>query len=644
MTRRYRWLLPLALFLLNLWIAGRLLTVEYLDQMGSIEGSRIALSRWMLENWRDLSWFPLWYGGIPFHNTYPPLCHAITAALAGLTGFTPALAYHVVIAILYALGPVALFWLALRFSGSRVYSFAAALFYSLVSPVAFLIPAVARDLGSVWRPRRLQCLILYGEGPHVVALTLLPVALLLVIVAWEKHRPGWWLLAVLGVSSVMLTNWLGAVEFGLAVGAWLLATPGKSWWKQWLWTIVVVVCAYAISIFWIPPETVLAFAGSSEFRAGGYTLMNWRILALLAAAILGLVCMLWLFRRFAVPAHARFAILFASPALLVTLSAISAEPQVMPHRMRFQLLVEMGIALLFGLAVKAVFDRFSQRARAILACLLLALCAYPAARYASYARKLIRPVDINTTVEYQEAKWLESRLPGERVFVPGSVSFFLNAFTDVPQFAGGFDPGSINPLFAAVHYQVLSGQNAGAREGEVAVLWLKAFGVGAVAVGGPRSREYYKTFRNPRKFDGLLPEVWRDGDDAIYSVPRRSSSLAHVMRVADLPARQPVHGLDVEPVQPYVAALENPSYPLAEMRWHNRHSAVISSRMEKDQIVSVQLTYHPGWRATVNGQPRRVYGDQLGQLVIEPQCQGSCIVEIHYNGLIEMLLAPQLHL
>jgi hypothetical protein len=632
MTHLRRWLLPLALFLLNLCVAGRLITIEYLDQMGSIEGSRIALARWMLENWRDLSWFPLWYGGIPFHNSYPPLCHAITAALAGLTGFTPALAYHVVIAMFYALGPVALYWLALRLSGSRVYSFASALFYSLISPVAFLIPAIARDLGSAWNPRRLQCLVTYGEGPHVLALTLLPIALLLVVVAWEKRRAGWWLLAALGVSSVMLTNWLGTVELALAVGAWLFATPGRSWWKQWLWTVGVAVCAYAISIFWIPPETVLAFAGSSEFRAGGYTLMNWWVLALLTAAILGLVAMLWLFRRFAISSYARFAILFASPALLITLSALWAEPQSMPHRMRFQLLVEMGIALVFGLAVKTIFDRLSKRGRLILACLLLALCAYPAARYASYARRHIRSIDIGTTVEYQEAKWLESHLPGERVFVPGSVAFFLNAFTDVPQFAGGFDPGVINPDYAHVHYQVLSGQNAGEREGEAAVVWLKAFGVGAVAVGGPRSREHYKTFRNPRKFDGLLPEVWRDGDDAIYRVPRRSNSLAHVMRAADLPSRRPVHGLDIEPVQRYVAALENRSYPSAEMRWRNRHSAAISSDLERGQIISVQISFHRDWSATLNGEQRGVYGDNLGQLVIEPDCHGSCVVEIHYGG------------
>ena len=53
------------------------------------------------------------------------------------------------------------------------------------------------------------------------------------------------------------------------------------------------------------------------------------------------------------------------------------------------------------------------------------------------------------------------------------------------------------------------------------------------------------------------------GDDVIYRVPRRSAGLAHVMRQGDLAARQPVNGIDIEPVRPYVAALEDASRPLA---------------------------------------------------------------------------------
>ena len=627
--------LALALFLGNLWLVRGLLTIEYLRHMGSIEGARIALSRWMLENWRDLSWFPLWYGGIPFENAYPPLWHATVAAAAAVTGFTPAHAYHVAIAVAYALGPVTLFLLVLRMTGSRVYSSVTALLYSLLSPSAFLVPVLAQDMGSAWRPRRLQDLIVYGEGPHIAALTLLPLVLILLMLAFEKRRPIWWLLAALGISSVLLTNWLAATELIMMIAAWLLACPEKPWWKQWLGTAGLGAGAYAIAAPWIPPSTVWAFVHSDEFRAGGYTAQPASRVLVLAAALAGLFLLLRLFERWRAPAPLRFAILFLYPTFLITMSSIGSNPALTPHRLRFHLVMEMGIALLLGVGAGLAAERLPSQWKRYAACVLLAWCAYPAVRYAAYARRIIQPVNIAGTVEYQEAKWLQERVAGGRVFVPGSIRFFLNAFTDVPQFAGGFDPGVVNPLWAHVSYQILSGENAGSQEGEIAILWLKAFGIDAVAVSGPKSREAYRDYRNPRKFDGLLPEAWRDGDDVIYRVPRRSAGLAHVMRPGDLPARPSANGIDIEPVRPYVAALEDASLPPATLTWRSRHEAVIAAHMEKAEILSVQISYHPGWKASVSGQPRRVYGDNLGQLVVEPECDGACTVALQYNGGIE---------
>jgi len=196
----------------------------------------------------------------------------------------------------------------------------------------------------------------------------------------------------------------------------------------------------------------------------------------------------------------------------------------------------------------------------------------------------------------------------------------------------------LNPNWALVQYQILSGAGSGEKEGEVALTWLRAFGVDAVAVSGPESKETFKPFRNPRKFDGLLPELWRDNDDVIYAVPRRSSSLAHVIRRTDLPPRSPQNGIDMDAVRPYAAALEDPSLPVAAFRWSSNHTAAIDAPLQAGQILSVQVSYHPGWKAAVGGRPSRVYGDNLGQLVVEPQCQGPCTVELTWDGGVEMLL------
>ena len=137
-------LLAVLLFLMNAYVCRGLFGVEYLRHMGSIEAAYIGLSRYMLAHWRDLSWFPLWYAGVPAQNTYPPLLHWMVALAAFLRGISPAHAHHWVTAIFYCLGPVALFALTLRLSGSLRAAFIAGALYSALSPSAWLMPEVAR--------------------------------------------------------------------------------------------------------------------------------------------------------------------------------------------------------------------------------------------------------------------------------------------------------------------------------------------------------------------------------------------------------------------------------------------------------------------------------------------------------------------
>src|ERR1700722_13044809 len=142
---RFGWLqtalLALALFLLNLYICHELFRIEYTRFAGSIEGAFIGISRYAMAHWNDLTWFALWNDGTPYPTTYPPLLHLVVALAAFLSGTSTAHAYHWVTALAYCLGPVVLFALVHRISGSRWAAFAAGLIYSSVSMSAWLVPA-----------------------------------------------------------------------------------------------------------------------------------------------------------------------------------------------------------------------------------------------------------------------------------------------------------------------------------------------------------------------------------------------------------------------------------------------------------------------------------------------------------------------
>jgi hypothetical protein len=632
---RTRWrsaavLLPMALFLLNLFLVRRLLGIEYLDEMGSIESSHIAIARWARLHWGELSWFPLWYGGIPYLNTYPPLLHRLVAAVSALAGLSVPHAYHALTAIFYSLGPVALYALAVRLGGSRLFSFAGGLFYSLVSTSAWLIPAVRRDAGDAWGLRRLQDMVQYGEGPHIAAMTLLPLALCLLATAFEKKRPAWWFAAVLGLASVPLTNWLGAAALAMAVPALLLAREDGFRPATWLKAAAVGVLAYGIASPLIPPSYIATVAHNERFTSGAVAAGSIR-LAFVCSGLAIAAVSIWLCRKFRLPQGLLFAWLFLLPVAMITLAAEWYGVPLAHQAGRYHVEMEMALALFAVFLAQWLLHGTTRRLLVTLACLAVLAAGYGVVRCAKVAARRIRPIEIASTIEYREAKWFERNLPGRRVFAPGSVGFFLNVFTDVPQFAGGVDQAVVNPLWTDVQYQVLTGDNAGDKEGEVATLWLKAFGVSAVGVSGPGSKETFKPFRNPKKFDGLLPELWREGDDVIYRIPRRSNSLAHVVRPSDLPPRHPEGGLDMDPVRHYVAALDDPALPAASMTWQSHDRALIQAQMQTGQVVSVQATYHPGWHASVNGAPRPVKPDNLGQVVIEPDCQGQCTIEYLFS-------------
>jgi hypothetical protein len=635
-----RWLKPAAFPLLlaavNLYIAKDLFFLEYSQFMGSIEAAYISISRYMIENWRDLTWFPLWYGGIPFQNSYPPFLHVVVALAAATFRISPAHAHHIVTAIFYCLGPVALYALALRLTGSRWASFWAGWIYSIFSPCLLLMPQIYIEVGSLFVPRRFQVLAVYGEGPHITALALLPAALLCLDMALSKRTPLWYVMAALSMAAVALTNWLGAFSLAIAVFAYLVAqsdTLGA--WKTWLTTLGLGALAYALACSWIPPSTIKDIRNNAQSVGGNYQHAYVTLPMFVAIGILSAALLKYVMHRLKASVALQFSILFALLIGAVPLAATWFNITIVPQPERYHLEMDLAICLASAFAFQAIAARTSPRLNVPLAVALVALSLFPARLDRRFARRIIKPIDIAETIEYQTAKWFETHIQGGRVLAPGTISFWLNAFTDTPQLDGGFDQGIVNRTHNLVTYQILTADGAGDRAAEIATLWLRAYGVQAIAVGGANSREMYKPFQHPDVFASAFPQATHDGDDAVYWVPARSASLAFVMARESVVRNQPIHGRDTAEAQVYVQSLNTP----ATFRWTSRHSAQIQATARPEHVVSVQITYHPGWHATANGKSCRVFGDGLGQIVIEPHCDGACQLELTYDGGLEMRVA-----
>jgi hypothetical protein len=593
-----------------------------------------------------MGWFPLWYGGVPYADSYPPLLHWVSGLVVTLAGVSPGLAYHFVTAMIYCLGPVTLFWMAWRLSGKRECALVAGMGYSLISPTLLLAASARVDADGFWGPRRLVTLVVWGEGPHQASMCLLALAIGLLHVALEKRKPWYWVAAALSIAAVPMSNWLGGMALAICVVAYLFAglPAGSSTVRTLLCTGALGIYAYAIAVPWLSPATIAVIRANAPRVADNFQ-ADWtqRTFAIAVAAAFLLAA--WAMARWDVPRYTRFAWLASLILASSTMGRLWFRLSLLPQPDRYALEMDMflWVAVVFavwplvrripgsqwdrppGLSIRAQLGLVVRRpVFAII--LILAIVSLPIVRHQRRsARWVARPIDIHKTIEYKTAKWLDAHMPGARVFAPGTIGFWLNAFSDAPQLTGGFDNGIRNPTIPAVIFHVYAGDKQ-----QYMVNLLRAYGCDAMIGGGADSAEFYHPISHPEKLRGLT-ELWRDGGDAIYDIPRRSRSLAHVMRPEDL-VRQPLSFQGFTALDPYLAALDNPLYPAAGFRWRAPSAATVNADLQPGQILSVQIAWDKGWNASVNGRPVATFSDELGQMVVEPKCAGPCTVELKYDG------------
>jgi hypothetical protein len=133
--------------------------------------------------------------------------------------------------------------------------------------------------------------------------------------------------------------------------------------------------------------------------------------------------------------------------------------------------------------------------------------------------------------------------------------------------------------------------------------------------------------------------LWREGDNAVYRIPAKADDPVRVIPRSAVATRTPVTGMDGKPLEPLVQALEDESLPAASFRWVNRHEAVVDAQTAPGQVIFVQISYDPGWRAEQDGLPRPVVPDALGMMYVEPARSGRTQLRLIYDGGTEARVA-----
>ncbi|MGD0497369.1 MAG: Holliday junction branch migration protein RuvA [Bryobacteraceae bacterium] len=622
------WICLCVLAATGVLICRKAFLTQYTGHFGSMHGEWLAMARIVGLDWFRPRWWPYWGGGAPIQYAYAPLVPAAIAALVRLAHCTPAMALNVLTGLVYCLAPLTLYFATWRLTRAPGYSFFSALAYLVAFPPENVDAASGFGLAWFVTTRRAYRLFEWDDLPHLMCLTLLPLAVWLLARALQKRRPLDYALAAAAFAGMMAASMFGLVLTAIAAVAVAPALGGRRWRPVLLRASLVVVAGYLLACPWQPPSLLLtvrrvaAANGESDWSARGFLALAILLLAWAAVQRAS--------ARYIREWPVRWMTLFACPAVLIPALDHYLKLHFLPQSYRYQAEMEMSLCLLIVFALRPLVGRLPIRARALLAVSLVVLAVGPLEAQRKFLASMMTPVDVARSIEYRSAKWFEANMPNKRVMPVGSIAAWLNAFTNVPQMSGQSYSTAPNPVQQAAHWAIMSAPGTGG-EAPYAILCLKAYGVQAVEAPGPQSPEYWKPFANPRKFEGVLTVLWREDDTAIYRVPQASASLAHVMRLDQVSPRQSSNGVDADKVGRYVAALDNPD-ALASFTWRGPNVADIQADLPPGDVVSVQVTFDPGWRAFVNGSPRAVQRDGLGLMFIDPACSGACDIRLVYDG------------
>lgn len=619
----------LILFWINAYVCRDLLT-HPLSFMNSMHGFWIALAKRAGSSWFYPSWWPYWDCGIPFEFTYAPLVPGLTAAWAALRGIPHALSFQYITAISYCLGPVTLYLMAWLLTRAPGYSFIAGLAYSLTAPTQLLVPDGPFAFARFWDARRMFLMATWDETPHMTAVVFLPLAILFLSLSIRKHQPIYYTAAALSIALMTLASAFGPTMMTMAALC-LLFVHGRADYKRNIGiTILIGAVAYAIASPFLSPTLVKAIRAASANSFEG----QWSMGSVTAIAMIAFGwAVLWRYlSRWTADWRLQFFALFAYLTSSIPILIEYFHRQFLPQPTRYKVEMEFALALLLVFGLRYWFQKLSPAAKIALVALILALAGEQTLGFRRYAKNLLVPTDVSRTIEYRTATWAEQNLPGVRVFLPGSIAQWANAFTEIQQFGGGSWSAAASQIQQRGVAALYNGGPTPELDSRISLAWLKAFGVGAVAVSGPKSQEFWKPFAHPTKFEGVLPVLWREDDVTIYQVPQRTTSLAHVVPESAIVSRSPAAPADTVRMEPYIAALDDPALPTAQLQWRGRNGMRISTSARPGQVISVQVSHHPGWRVKVNGQRRVLRRDALGLMWFKPECNGPCEAELEYNG------------
>jgi hypothetical protein len=71
-------------------------------------------------------------------------------------------------------------------------------------------------------------------------------------------------------------------------------------------------------------------------------------------------------------------------------------------------------------------------------------------------------------------------------------------------------------------------------------------------------------------------------------------------------------------------------YPHPSFTWTSQHSIMLHGVIPAGDALSVQVSWDPGWRASIGGRDVKITSDALGLMTVHARCDSPCAIELRY--------------
>ena len=511
----YSFLFIFGLILINLLLIYPIFSGSSPSFLDSGEAQYVSISKYILDNFPSHSWNPQAYAGFPFHISFSPLLAYLVAVIKSILGFLSFITiYRVIAGLFFLIGPVSLYLFVKYITKKEFTALVAALLYSM-PPFLLLFLDNVQDAFTKFGSLSWQTIALsrYGDFPHLIAIGLLPLTLLLFLYTIRQPNLRYYIITAIMVVVISLINWVSLTAFvlialGLLFSEVVLGKIGSK-----IRTAFIILCiSVGLGAFFHN----FAFLQSAFDYADGRELVNSLIglvpLGFAVVPIVGTALFLAFDRKRRWQPYL-IGIVWCLIFFVILSLGQYTQRLVYPHPERFILEFWMGISILVSVLITSLMtiirrlfykklapNRIHFMVTAIVVItlgVLVALVSFPVQR----SQDMVKPLDdLEKTSEYQVSRWLSQQSDSQvRVYASDNLALWLNVFSEVPQAGGGLGWGAISPVWKYAVDEINRGSN-----GAITGQWLEIFNVEYIAVGPGLHRKEIFDILVPEKFNELV--------------------------------------------------------------------------------------------------------------------------------------------